>query len=195
MHRLKNNTQVPGTNSYLLMNITSQGFGIDWCQRIDCKKKWNILSSVFRSQGFRWSMDGLVNGKHAETTTIPRPVREDKRRSESELQGKMVPTSGLFRGPQRDRWWQSQLPLQAAQLAPGGWFPGWERWKLPQADCMSQSGPSAKKNSISSWLQDPPPAAGISSLILEEIDVHCWLFYLYVFYTFMFIKGLNFKYL
>lgn len=47
-------------------------------------------------------MDGLVNGKHAETTTIPRPVREDKRRSESELQGKMVPTSGLFSEAHRE---------------------------------------------------------------------------------------------
>lgn len=41
-------------------------------------------------------MDGLVNGNRAETMIIPRPVREDKRGSESELQGKMVPTSGLF---------------------------------------------------------------------------------------------------
>lgn len=176
------------------MNINFPGFwhrllSEDWLQE-------EMEHSFHHFSGLKGS-DGLVNGKQAETMTIPRPVRKDKRRSESELPGKMVPTSGLFSETQRDRGddkasscfrlhnWHQVADSQAGR---GG--------KGPRQTAWLWNGPSAKKELHQLLtVQDPPPAASISSLSLEEIHAHCCWFYLYVFYPFMFIRGLNFKYL
>lgn len=138
-------------------------------------------------------MDGLVNGKHAETTTIPRPVREDKRRSESEP---------------RVRWCQhqgsSQRPTerQVMTAAPTSGCTAGTRWLIPRLGevetapgrlCMSLKWAFCqKKNSISS-----PDCAGPSSSC-RHFQPHFggnWIILFICLYTFMFIKGLNFKYL
>ena len=169
MHRLKKNTQVPGTNSYLLMNINFPGFwhrllSEDWLQE-------EVEHSFHQFSGLKGS-DGLVNGKQAETMTIPRAVRKDKSRSESELPGKMVPTSGRFSETRRDRGddkassrfrlhnWHQVADSQAGR---GG--------KGPRQTARLWNGPSAKK--ILHQLltvQDPPPASVWRKFMLIVAD-------------------------
>ena len=175
MHRLKKNTQVPGTNSYLLMNINFPGFwhrllSEDWLQE-------EVEHSFHQFSGLKGS-DGLVNGKQAETMTIPRAVRKDKSRSESELPGKMVPTSGASQRPEETEVMTKPAPASGCTTGTRWLTPKLgEVEKAPGRLLGSEMGLLPKKYSISSWLCRTllPPQFGGNSCSLLLILFICLL--------------------